>query len=142
MILSHFRELGVKVIAVDAGTDLTADDSDPTRVLIRQVLGAVSQFEKTVTIVLKLRAARDRIRRRDGRCEGQKPYGSMPGEERVIERILSMRRGTKEKDRTPFAKIADALNADAIPTRHGGLWKPGTVYKVVKDHRPKLTGRE
>ena len=40
------------------GADLTSADGDPTRTLIRQVLGAVAQFEKSV-IVLKLRAARE-----------------------------------------------------------------------------------
>jgi hypothetical protein len=36
--------------------------------LIRQVLGAVAQFEKSV-IVPKLRTARVRTRRETGRCE-------------------------------------------------------------------------
>jgi len=43
-------------------------DDDPTRTLIRQVLGAVAQFEKSV-IVPKLRTARVRTRRETGRCE-------------------------------------------------------------------------
>src|SRR5262245_44820986 len=34
VILGEFRKLGVKVIAADSGTDLTAEDGDPTRVLI------------------------------------------------------------------------------------------------------------
>jgi hypothetical protein len=42
------------------------------------VLGAVSQFEKSV-IVAKLRAARTRQRRVTGRCEGRKPFGEHPG---------------------------------------------------------------
>jgi len=42
IILSRFRELGVEVIAAEGGTELTAGESDPTRKLIRQVLGAVS----------------------------------------------------------------------------------------------------
>jgi DNA invertase Pin-like site-specific DNA recombinase len=65
VILGQFRDLGVRVVAADSGTDLTAADEDPTRVLIRQVLGAVSQFEKSV-IVAKLRAARLRQRRQTG----------------------------------------------------------------------------
>jgi DNA invertase Pin-like site-specific DNA recombinase len=48
VLIAEFRQLGVTVIAADSGTDLTAGDDDPTRVLIRQVLGAVSQFEKSV----------------------------------------------------------------------------------------------
>jgi DNA invertase Pin-like site-specific DNA recombinase len=139
IILTRFRELGVRVIAAESGIDLTANDDDPTRVLIRQVLGAVAQFEKSV-IVLKLLAARDRMRRRDGRCEGRKPFGARPGEAEIIDRILLMRRGSRHMERMSFAKIATALNASGVPTRQGGVWQPGTVYQVVRDNRPRLTG--
>ena len=47
VLLAEFRKLGVTVIAADSGTDLTAGDDDPTRVLIRQVLGAMAQFEQS-----------------------------------------------------------------------------------------------
>jgi len=40
-------------------------------VLVRQVLGAVSQFEKA-SLVAKLAAARQR--RQNGKCEGRKGY--------------------------------------------------------------------
>jgi hypothetical protein len=45
----------------------------PIAVLIRQILGAVSQFEKA-TLVAKLEAARGRKRRQIGKCEGRKGY--------------------------------------------------------------------
>jgi len=38
VILGQFRDLGVRVVAAAGGTDLTAADEDPTRILIRQVL--------------------------------------------------------------------------------------------------------
>jgi len=41
-------------------------------VLVRQVLGAIGQFEKA-SLVAKLRAARERKRKATGRCEGNKP---------------------------------------------------------------------
>jgi DNA invertase Pin-like site-specific DNA recombinase len=88
LVLNQFRELGVKVIAADSGTELTAGDDDPTRVLIRQVLGAVAQFEKAV-IVSKLKAARVRKRRATGRCEGRKPYGTRPGEADVCNGLFT-----------------------------------------------------
>lgn len=141
VILNQFRALGVKVIEADHGADLTAGDDNPTGKLIRQILGAVSEFEKNV-IVLKLRAARNRVRRTDGRCEGRKPYGTRPGEEKAIEKILELRRAVRGKERMSFQRIAETLNAEGITTRQGGPWKPGTVYKLVKDHRPGLTTRE
>ncbi len=91
VILGQFRDLGVQVISADSGVDLTVSDEDPTRTLIRQVLGAVAQFEKSV-IVLKLRAARDRVRKCKGRCEGRKPFGTRPDEAAVLCRMRQLRR--------------------------------------------------
>ena len=132
LILAEFRRLGVNVIAADGGTDLTADsDEDPTKTLIRQVLGAVAQFDKSV-IVLKLRAARDRIRRREGRCEGRKPFGANPGEAETLELIRRLRRKPRGGDRLSVAEIADKLNADGVPTRTGRPWNRGTVWAILK----------
>ena len=53
VILGQFRDLGVTMIEAASGNVLTADDGDATKVLIRQILGAVSQFDNSV-IVSKL----------------------------------------------------------------------------------------
>lgn len=60
-------KLGIELVPVDAPTYFT--DPTPTAELVRQILGAVSQFEKA-NLVLKLRHARKRIREENGRCEG------------------------------------------------------------------------
>ena len=52
-------KLNIQIIPVDAPETFTEDN--PSRVLIRQVLGAVSEFEKA-SLVSKLRAARDKKR--------------------------------------------------------------------------------
>ena len=57
--------------------DLLQDD--PSRKLMRQIFGAIAEYEKTM-IVLKLRGARQRARARDVRCEGAKPFSALPGE--------------------------------------------------------------
>lgn len=137
VILGRFRDLGVRVIGADSGTDLTVGDDDPTRVLIRQVLGAVAQFEKSV-IVLKLRAARDRVRRLKGRCEGRPPFGTLRGEREVVDRIFALRRKPRGGRRLSVAKVAARLNDEGIPTRHGGLWKPGTVWAVLQRGKAHL----
>src|SRR5262249_3619016 len=61
VLLQQFRDRGVQVVECEGGTELTVADGEPTRVLIRQVLGAVAQFNKSC-LVAKLRGARDRIR--------------------------------------------------------------------------------
>jgi DNA invertase Pin-like site-specific DNA recombinase len=61
---------GISLIAASAPTFFVEDT--PTAVLVRQVLGAVAQFEKATTVA-KLAAARKRKRMATGKCEGRKP---------------------------------------------------------------------
>lgn len=130
VILREFRDLGVQVIAADSGTDLTVGDDDPTRKLIRQVLGAVAEFEKSI-LVTKLRAARVRKRRATGRCEGRKPFGSRLGEEDTLARMRALYRKPRGHARMSFGKIADVLNAEKRPSRTGGPWAPQTVRQIL-----------
>jgi DNA invertase Pin-like site-specific DNA recombinase len=66
------RKLGVNLIPATA-PDFFVEDT-PTAVLVRQVLGAIAQFEKA-SLVAKLRVARDRKARDTGtRCGGRRTY--------------------------------------------------------------------
>lgn len=123
-ILRQFREAKVRVWSADGGQDLTVEDDNPTSVLIRQVLGAVAEFDKTVT-VHKLRAARERRRMHMGVCEGKKPYGEKPGEMQVIAEIQRMRKAGKG-----YKAIAKELTSLGVPTRQG---RPSWSHMVVRD---------
>ena len=137
VILQQLRDAGCRVISCDSGTDLIDEsDDDPTRRLIRQVLGAVAEFDRRVT-VLKLRAARERIRRRSGTCEGRKPYGSRPGEAAVIERIRELHRKPHNGPRRSLQSIADVLNAEGVPTRTGKQWSKGTLHQIINRGLPQ-----
>lgn len=70
-ILGDLRKRGITVISV-AEPDLCSDD--PSRKLMRQIFGAIAEYDKAM-IVLKLRGARQRMNARTGRCEGSKPFG-------------------------------------------------------------------
>jgi DNA invertase Pin-like site-specific DNA recombinase len=63
---------GIALIAASAPTFFLEDT--PTVVLVRQVLGAIAQFEKA-GLVAKLAAARKRKRVATGKCEGRKSHG-------------------------------------------------------------------
>jgi DNA invertase Pin-like site-specific DNA recombinase len=65
----RLKSKGITLIAADSPDCST--DSTPTAVLIRQILGAVAQFDKAM-IVAKLRGARDKKRAKYGKCEGRK----------------------------------------------------------------------
>ena len=131
LILKQLRGLGVRVVEAASGTDLTAgDDANPTAKLIRQVLAAVAEFDKC-SIVAKLRAARARIRRAGGRCEGRKPYGTRPGEAEVVALIHQLRRKPRGGERMSFAAIAATLNDRGIPSRTGKPWGASSVRSVL-----------
>jgi DNA invertase Pin-like site-specific DNA recombinase len=121
-ILADLRKRGITVISV-AEPDLCSDD--PSRVLMRQLFGAVAQYEKSM-IVLKLRGARQRMRARTGRCEGSKPFGAVDCHRATIERILALR-GTGMAVDT----IAETLNVEGLKSKTGGRWYGSSVRNVI-----------
>jgi len=130
VILQQLTSAGCKVIATDSGTDLSADSDDPTRRLIRQVLGAVAEFDRRVT-VMKLRAARERRRARGERCEGRKPFGTMPDEAETLARIRELRRKPPHGRRRSLQQVCDALNVEGRPSRTGKPWTKGVVNRIL-----------
>jgi len=100
--------------------------TEPTRVMIRQILGAVSAYDKAM-IVLKLRGARERIKARDGKCEGQKAYGELPGEGLVLVRMQELAAAGRT-----LTAIAAELNAAGTAPRRGAKWFPMTVARILE----------
>lgn len=137
VLLAQFRDIGVKVIEAEDGRDITANDPDnATATLIRHVLAAVAQFDKA-GIVSKLRKARARKRAETGRCEGVKPFGTLPGESDGLAWMIHLRRKPVGKSkRMSFAKIADAMNETPHKTRSGKPWAPGTVKQILNRKTP------
>lgn len=124
-LLATLRKLGVRVVEACSGIELT-DASDPSRILVRQVLGAVAEFNRR-ELVGKLKGARRRKRTATGRCEGRKPYGEREGEEAGLARVLSL----VTKERVSLRAAAATLNAEGVPTRSGKPWQAGSVASVV-----------
>ena len=86
------RELGVTLIAADSPTSFL--DDGPRSKLIRQILEAVAEFDKAM-IVAKLKGARDRVRRTQGKCEGRKSYAEREGGHELIDLARWMRSNTE-----------------------------------------------
>jgi|SRR5271157_108808 len=125
-IVADLRKNGFELVSV-AEPDLMAND--PTRILVRQMMGAVAQYEKS-QIVLKLRGARVRKRAKEGRCEGRKPYGYYDGEAATLERLKALR-----AEGLGFDRIAARMNQEGVPTRTGRPWHGVVVNRI-------LTGRK
>jgi DNA invertase Pin-like site-specific DNA recombinase len=67
----YLKDARITLVAADS-PDAFLDDT-PTAVMIRQILGSVSQFEKAM-LVAKLKGARDRKEVATGKCGGRKSY--------------------------------------------------------------------
>lgn len=121
-IIADLRTRGIALISV-AEPDLDSDD--PTRVLMRQIMGAIAQFEKQ-QIVAKLRGARQRMKAKSGRCEGIKPFGHYHGESETLAVMKSLADGRS------LAAVARELNLRQLLTRGGKPWHPHVVARILK----------
>lgn len=128
-IIADLRKRHVTLIST-AEPDLCIDD--PTRKLLRQIMGAIAEYDRTM-IVRKMKAARDRIKKETGKCEGRKSYGFRAGEAETINFIKALRL----KGLT-WQRVADYLNEANTPTRQpGSRWYPATVQKIFKASQSK-----
>lgn len=122
-VLRDMEQRGIKLVSV---TEPDLESTDPTRVMFRQILGAIHQYEKTM-IVLKLRGARNRMRAQAGRCEGAKPYGFYVGEKKTLEQIRELRNSG-----LGFDRVAAYLNEAGIRPRRGKRWYGMTINQILK----------
>lgn len=119
------RARGIDLIAADSPTSFL--DDTPTARLIRQVLGAVSEFEKAM-LVAKLKGARDRKRRMGIKVEGRKSIA----EERpqTIDLARSLARARPKGGKRSLREVAAAL-AEAGHTTRTGKPYAATAIKLM-----------
>lgn len=131
MLLRECRSRGIKVFAVDQGAliDMATNGDDPTRKLIRQLLGALAEWEKSM-LVKKLGAARARIRKAKGKCEGIKSYGELPGEIHTLRVMRSLR-----ESNIAYHVVAAMLNEQHLFNRSNNPWTKFSVFQTLKNHK-------
>ena len=123
----QLRELGISLIPVDAPTHF--QDETPTAEMVRQILGSVSQFEKA-TLVSKLRAARDRKRKEQGKVEGRKALSEIyPGLVKEARRLR--RRSPKTGKQRSYRVVAAELYQQGYSTAKGKAYSPSMVARLV-----------
>jgi DNA invertase Pin-like site-specific DNA recombinase len=123
------RELERRRIGIVSTNEPDLDSKDPTRTLFRQIMGSVYQFEKSM-LVCKLRAARERIRRRGEKCEGRYCFGydpERPGEAAVLELMLKW-----HADGATYNEIQQKLNLNCVSTRDSKTWYGATVSRLIR----------
>ena len=121
----YLKGLGVALVPTSA-PDFFAEDT-PTAVLVRQVLGAIAQFEKA-SLVAKMKAARDRKRAETGeKVGGRRSYSEDRPE--VVKLAHKLARRRRKGERLSLREISTAL-ADAGHTSSNG--SPFTATSVQR----------
>jgi DNA invertase Pin-like site-specific DNA recombinase len=131
---------GIELIAADS-PDAFQDDT-PTAKLIRQILGAVSEFEKSM-IVAKLKGARDRKRKEAGgrritdkagkevrKVEGRKSYKELAPD--VVALAKKLHRYPVNGKRRSLRDVAGELAAAGHMTSAGKPYAAAAVAKMVE----------
>ena len=111
------------------------DPDDPSRKLIRQILGAVNEYERAM-IALRLRSGRRRKAENGGYAYGSPPYGwraergelvEHPEEQVAVERMCELRH-----DGASYPGIATILHDEGHVPKRGTLWHPMTIRQVLR----------
>jgi DNA invertase Pin-like site-specific DNA recombinase len=121
----YLRKMGVTLIPATA-PDHFAEDT-PTAVLVRQVLGAIAQFEKAA-LVARMKAARDRKVAQGIKCGGRPGHLELrPG---VVALAKALRRKTKAGQRS-MRQISAELAARGHLNRDGRPFSAASVMKML-----------
>jgi DNA invertase Pin-like site-specific DNA recombinase len=135
-LLAEIWRMGAQVFTTSAGEAgyLSDDPEDPSRKLIRQVLGAVSEYERDM-IVLRLRAGRRLKAERGGYACGAPPFGSRAenrelvtdaAEAATVALIVRLR-----KRGLSLRQIGAELEAGGHAPKYGTRWHPATVARAI-----------
>lgn len=135
-LIQQLASIGVRVVAVmepEVGGD------EHTRTLVRQVLGAVKQYERAV-IRARTEVGRARAVADGRRGQGQPPFGyrakgpgllePIPDEQDVLATMRAW-----QTDGMALAEIARRLNDQGLSARRG-RWHPTSVARVLRRAAP------
>ena len=123
----HLKSLGVTLIPASAPSHFT--EETPTAVMVRQILGAVAQFDQA-TMIAKLKAARDRKRQATGgKVEGRKSHAERDPE--MVELARRLYRPDPNKRPISLRKVSAALVERGYVTRSGAAYSASSVASMV-----------
>jgi len=135
-LIKTLQNLGKRLIST---MEPDLDSSDPTRKMIRQILGVIAEYEKAL-ITMRLSAGRLLKAGQGGYAGGGVPFGYKAdrlnhrlapdeAEAKTVRRIWYLRRYKK----LSYGKIADTLNDDGIATQKGKKWAAYTIWYVLNN---------
>jgi DNA invertase Pin-like site-specific DNA recombinase len=121
------RDAGITLIAADS-PEAFLDDT-PTAVMIRQILGSVSQFEKAM-MVSKLRGARERKKRETGRkVEGRKSH--LEARPDVVALAKRLARKKPKGGQLSLRAVSAAMAAQGFVNERGAPFHPQSIAEML-----------
>jgi DNA invertase Pin-like site-specific DNA recombinase len=121
------RERGIELIPVDAPQHFA--ESTPTANMVRQILGAVSEFEKAM-LVARLKGARDRKRAASGKCGGRKSHiEAHPQTVAMAKQLRWVNKRLREK--RSLRDIATMLADAGHVSRSGRPYGPSAIASML-----------
>lgn len=140
-LLAEVRRMGGEVLSTaPSEADYLRDDpDDPTRKLIRQILGAVNEYDRAM-IGVRLRAGRRMKAEKGGYAYGSPPVGyRAEAKELVVEetesRAVARARELREQGESLRA-IARILDEEGHHAKRGGPWHPATLARALSRPAP------
>ena len=124
---SMLKGLGYDLVPVDAPSHFL--DDTPTAVMVRSILGAVSEFEKA-QLVSKLKAARVRKKKETGKCEGRKSYQET-NPDLVREARRLRRKNPVSGKRKSLQRVSKELFEQGYMTAKGKPFSASQVQRIV-----------
>lgn len=115
--------------------DLNVDTSTPTGKMILTMMAAVAELERA-TINERCQGGRKAKAEAGGYAYGRPAFGYSAQEKELVpledeqETIVLIRR--HRRSGKSYAKIADYLNAQGIPTKRGKEWNAMQVHRVIQ----------
>lgn len=136
LLLRNTQRLGGVVLSArDSENELlTGETKDPSRKLIRTILGAVAEYDREM-IADRLESARKAKAARGGYAHGGLPYGFESRDGALVPNDVeqtALRRMHELADRgVGTREIARTLTAEGVPTKRGGKWSSPTVARIL-----------
>ena len=124
---AKLRERGIDLIAADNPGSFI--DDTPTAKLVRQVLGAISEFDKAMTVA-KLRGARERKRRENGKCEGRKSHAELNPE--LVVQVRQLRRRRPKGGQRSLREISAELAQRGIMNERGSPFSAASINSMLR----------
>lgn len=136
-LLAELHRRGKELHSCSAAEDEHLIDSpdDPTRALVRRILGAIAAYEREV-IRLRLVAGLERKKLAGGFTGGGVPYGwtsrrgdlvPVPAEQEALALMRTLQRQGRS-----YRSIGAALESRGIPSHApSGKWRPNTIRAIL-----------